>query len=142
MEKFKIKFEFNGSKDKFLKELKFGIKESLKDYRYEFPDDNHINIGFKRLGHSGGRWFISEFKCENNQTILNGSFKDVYLTPHNRIAEFFINIFFHIIVYLILFGIIFGIWLINRFNNIVLFALPIIIILALRFIAIYQDHQT
>ncbi len=61
-----MKFEFNGSKDKFLKELKFRIKESLKDYRYECPDDNHINIGFKRKR----RMVLSQVLTENTWQVL------------------------------------------------------------------------
>lgn len=140
-----MQFEFYESKDKFLTKLQLKIKESSNDYICEYPDELHINIGFHRLGHSGGRWFIADIICKNNHTTLNGSFKDIFLFSQknykSRISEFLTNILIYLIMYFILHGIFLIIWLFIRFNYIILFALPIIIIFLLLLNGTYTNHK-
>ena len=140
-----MQFEFYENKEKFLSTLQSKIKECSNDFIYECPDEHHINIGFQRLGHSGGRWLIAEIICKNNHTILNGSFKDIYLSSKknlkNRILEIISNILIYIIIYLFLPGVFYMLWLMTELNYIILFIAPIIIILILRLNGIYENHR-
>ncbi len=73
-----MKFIFNGT----LNELKETIQRKATEHKKDIVIYNHepdiLEIGFKRLSHSGGRFFIANVTEESNKVILDGEIKDVF----------------------------------------------------------------
>ena len=72
-----MQFVFNGT----LEELKENIRKraaafhnDIVVYQYE---PNVIHVGFLRLGHSGGRFFVAGITEENNSVILDGEIENL-----------------------------------------------------------------
>ena len=78
-------FKYADSKESFLTILdSFHTNNSrfyyFDDYIIQVLDDE-IRFGIERAGHSGGNWFISKFKEENDQIEFRGTIQ--YIGPEN-----------------------------------------------------------
>ena len=145
---FTLRFIFAGAKYNFISQLKSAINTSNMDYLYEIIDNNHINIGIQRLGHSGGRWFIAEVNTVEESTIFQGEFEDIYLSsisgnkPADKIKDFIITLVVYIAIYSVLLGISLLIWSIANLRYIIIpFIVPAIILVVLRINAITWDKR-
>ncbi len=73
-----MQFIFNGTLDELRETIHFKAKEYKKDIVIYDNEPNILEIGFQRLGHSGGRFFIANVTEESNKVILDGEIKDVF----------------------------------------------------------------
>ncbi len=73
-----MKFIFNGTLDELKETIHIKAKEYNKDIVIYSNDPNNLEIGFQRLSHNGGRFFIANVTEESNKVILDGEIKDVF----------------------------------------------------------------
>ena len=72
-----MKFIFNGTLD----ELKETIYLKAEEYNKDIiccDQPNGLKIGFQRISHAGGRFFIANVMEESDKVILDGEIKDVF----------------------------------------------------------------
>lgn len=72
-----MQFIFNGTLDEFKENLQTAAKASYRQiviYQYE---PAVLQIGFLRLGHSGGRFFVADVTGENGKVLLNGEIQNL-----------------------------------------------------------------
>ncbi len=73
-----MQFLFNGTLDELKETIHLKANEHNKDIVVYSNEPNHLEIGFQRLSHSGGRFFIANVTEESNKVILDGEIKDVF----------------------------------------------------------------
>ncbi len=73
-----MQFIFNGTLDELKETIHLKAKEYNKDIVIYNNEPNILEIGFQRLGHSGGRFFIANITEESAKIILNGEIKEVF----------------------------------------------------------------
>lgn len=73
-----MQFIFNGTLDELKETIHLKAKEHNKDIVIYNNEPNILEIGFQRLSHSGGRFFIANVTEESNKVILNSEIKDVF----------------------------------------------------------------
>ena len=73
-----MKFIFNGTLDELKETIHLKAKEYNKDIVIYDNESNILEIGFQRLSHNGGRFFIANVTDESNKVILDGEIKDVF----------------------------------------------------------------
>ena len=73
-----MKFIFNGTLDELKETIHLKAKEHNKDIVVYNNEPNILEIGFQRLGHSGGRFFIANITEESGKVILDGETKDIF----------------------------------------------------------------
>ena len=73
-----MKFIFNGTLDELKETIHLKAKEHNKDIVVYNNEPNILEIGFQRLGHSGGRFFIANITEESGKIILDGETKDIF----------------------------------------------------------------
>ena len=73
-----MQFVFNGTLDELKETIHIKAKEYSKDIVVYNKDPKTLEIGFQRLSHSGGRFFIANVTEKSNKTILDGEIKDVF----------------------------------------------------------------
>ena len=73
-----MKLIFNGTLDELKETIHLKAKEYNKDIVVYDNEPNILEIGFQRLSHSGGRFFIANVTEEFNKVILDGEIKDVF----------------------------------------------------------------
>lgn len=71
-------FVFEGTVDELKETIKCKAKELGKEIVVYDNEPSRLEIGFMRLGHSGGRFFIADVTEENDRVILKGETKDIY----------------------------------------------------------------
>lgn len=72
-----MQFVFNGTLDELKNSIRTRAKAFHKDvviYQYE---PTVLQVGFLRLGHSGGRFFVANITEENDSVILDGEIKNL-----------------------------------------------------------------
>lgn len=73
-----MNFIFNGTLDELKETIHLKAKEYNKDIVIYNNEPKILEIGFKRLSHNGGRFFIANVTEESEKVILNGEIKDVF----------------------------------------------------------------
>ena len=73
-----MKFVFNGTLDELIETIHLKAKEYNKDIVIYDNEPNILEIGFQRLSHNGGRFFIANVTEESNKVILDGEIKDIF----------------------------------------------------------------
>ncbi len=73
-----MKFIFYGTLDELKETIHIKAKEYNKDIVIYSNKPNNLEIGFQRLSHSGGRFFIANVMEESSKVILDGEIKDVF----------------------------------------------------------------
>ena len=81
-----MKFVFNGTLDELIETIHLKAKEYNKDIVIYDNEPNILEIGFQRLSHNGGRFFIANVTDESNKVILDGEIKDVF--PSQKKSKF------------------------------------------------------
>lgn len=76
-----MQFIFYGTLDELKETVHLKAKEYNKDIVIYSNEPSTLEIGFQRLSHSGGRFFIANVTEEANKVILDGEIKDVF---HNQ----------------------------------------------------------
>lgn len=71
-------FEFDGTREQFLEQLKrfpsYFKSYRLDDYLVELSEDE-IRFGVKRIGHSGGDWFVPTITEVDGKTFFCGEIR-------------------------------------------------------------------
>ena len=73
-----MRYVFYGTLDELKETISIKAKEHSKDILINHNEPNTLEIGFQRLGHSGGRFFIANVTEESAKVILDGEIKDVF----------------------------------------------------------------
>ena len=73
-----MQFVFKGTLDELKETIHLKAKEHNKDIVVYNSEPNILEIGFQRLGYSGGRFFIANVTEESNKVILDGEIKDIF----------------------------------------------------------------
>lgn len=73
-----MKFVFNGTLDELKETIRAKAKALHKDIVVYHNEPDVLQIGFQRLGHSGGRFFIANVTKKDEKTILTGETKDIF----------------------------------------------------------------
>ena len=73
-----MQFVFKGTLDELKETIHLKAKEHNKDIVVYNNEPNILEIGFQRLSHSGGRFFIANVTEESDKVILDGEIKDVF----------------------------------------------------------------
>ncbi|MEE1026240.1 MAG: hypothetical protein U0L55_04465 [Acutalibacteraceae bacterium] len=73
-----MKFIFNGRLDELKETIRLKAKEYNKNIVIYDNEPNILEIGFQRLGHSSGRFFIANVTEESDKVILDGEIKNVF----------------------------------------------------------------
>ena len=81
-----MKFIFNGTLDELKETIHLKAKEYNKDIVIYDNEPNILEIGFHRLSHNGGRFFVANVTDESNKVILDGDIKDVF--PSQKKSKF------------------------------------------------------
>ena len=81
-----MKFIFNGTLDELIETIHLKAKEYNKDIVIYDNEPNILEIGFQRLSHNGGRFFVANVTDESNKVILDGEIKDVF--PSQKKSKF------------------------------------------------------
>lgn len=96
-----MRFVFNGTLDELKETIFVKAKEYNKDIVVCHNTPNILEIGFQRLGHSGGRFFIANIDEENGTIILDGEIRDIYSkSNHNKTQEILDSVCAWLVVYL------------------------------------------
>ena len=67
-----MKLIFNGTLDELKETIHLKAKEYNKDIVIYNNEPQILEIGFKRLSHNGGRFFIANVTEKSNKIILDG----------------------------------------------------------------------
>lgn len=73
-----MQFIFNGTLDELKETIYLKAKEYNKDIVIYYDEPNILKIGFQRLSHSGGRFFIAKVTEESNKVILDGEINVIF----------------------------------------------------------------
>lgn len=102
-----MQFIFNGTLDELKETIFIKAKEYNKNIVIYDNEPNILEIGFQRLGHSSGRFFVSNITVQNGNVVLDGATKNIF--PNTRKSkmgylwsEFISYLFAYIILEIIL----------------------------------------
>ena len=73
-----MQFVFYGTLDELKEIIHLKAKKYNKDIVIYDNESNILEIGFQRLGHSGGRFFIANVTKKSGKVILDGETKNVF----------------------------------------------------------------
>lgn len=134
-----MKFQYSGSMQDLLNALEREIISSKREYRLEYDGNGKLSIGFQRLGHSGGRWFVADIRIEDDKTILVGEFQDIFISSQNeetvkgKVQKFLIGLMLNGTAYLFLFGVMMLIWKFAKLENLLIpIVFPIVVLILLK----------
>lgn len=97
-----MRFVFSGTLDELKETISVKAKEYNKNILVHHAKPNTLEIGFQRLGHSGGRFFVATINEENNTIVLDGDIRDLDShSPRNKIQEMLDSICAWAVAYLI-----------------------------------------
>ena len=121
-----MRFIFNGTLDELKETIHLKAKEYNKDIVVYDNEPNVLEIGFQRLGHSGGRFFIANVTVQNEIVILNGETKNIFQNTHkSKIGYLWSEFISYMFAYIILEIILLIPWLFLR--NIVSVWIPLVL---------------
>lgn len=94
---------FNGTLDELEDTILENARESHKDIVVYHNDPDILEIGFYRLGHSAGRFFVANITEENGTVTLDGEIKNIdHSSVGSRSSDFWGLLFWYIVGYMIL----------------------------------------
>ena len=67
-----MRFVFSGTIEELKETICLKAKEYNKDIVIYHDVPDVLEIGFQRLGHSGGRFFVANITAKNENVILDG----------------------------------------------------------------------
>ncbi len=73
-----MQFVFNGTLDELKETIYLKANEHNKNIVIYSNGPSNLEIGFQRLSHNGGRFFIANVTEKSNKVILDGKMKDVF----------------------------------------------------------------
>ncbi|MBQ7817714.1 MAG: hypothetical protein IJ388_02830 [Oscillospiraceae bacterium] len=110
-----MRITFNGTLDEFTETIRQKARESQKDIVIYHTDPDVLEIGFYRLGHSGGRFFVANITQENGVITLDGETRNIYPTSDGSFLSKACDFLFTLVFgYLLLEAPLFILWLFLR----------------------------
>lgn len=98
-----MRFIFDGTLDELKETIRVKAKEHNKDIVVYHNEPNTLEIGFQRLGHSGGRFFIADIAEENGNVVLCGKTKDIFAnTSKSKVGEWWREFTSYLVAYILL----------------------------------------
>ena len=98
-----MRFIFSGTLDELKETIRLKAKEYNKDIVIYSNEPNVLEIGFQRLWHSGGRFFIANITEESNKVILNGEIKNVFSDQKkSKVGQIWTEFTEYLFVYILL----------------------------------------
>lgn len=88
-----MQFVFNGTLDELKDSIRTRAKAFHKDIVIYQYDPTVLQIGFLRLGHSGGRFFVANITEENKSVTLDGEIKNLNTSMPTQIHGTFFKRF-------------------------------------------------
>ena len=73
-----MQFVFNGTLDELKSTIRTKAQELNKDIVVYHNEPDSLKIGFQRLGHSGGRFFVANVTETDTDVFLQGKLVDIY----------------------------------------------------------------
>ena len=107
-----MQFVFYGTVDELKKTIQAKAQALHKDIviRHDVPDV--LKIGFQRLGHNGGRFFVADILQEDNRITLSGDAVDIFPEDSdNRLSRVWSHMNTFLFLYLMRAFIPFVVWL-------------------------------
>ena len=136
---------FNGTLDELKDTITTKAEEYNKDILIYHREPNTLEIGFQRLGHGGGRFFVAKVEETENNVILRGEISDIYSERQESKAYAFLTLLgafamFYAFIELVLLII----WLpILHFSHIwIPLLLPIPVLVYFRLRAMKEERKT
>ncbi|MBE5922220.1 MAG: hypothetical protein E7269_05655 [Lachnospiraceae bacterium] len=97
-----MQFIFNGTLDELKETISMKAKEHNKDILIYHNEPNTLEIGFQRLGHSGGRFYVADIFEIGRKTFLHGKLENLYPNQsQNKARNFIDSIGSWLLIYLI-----------------------------------------
>ena len=140
-----MRFAYDGTLEELVTEIRSKAKEYSKDIIVHEEDLNMLKIGFQRLGHSGGRFFVANVTETDTAVFLQGDLIDIYSDKPESSVRRFLNLLGAFAMFYILFELVLQIiWLpIFRFSYIwIPLMLPLPVLIFLRMRAIKEEKKT
>lgn len=110
-----MRITFNGTLDELTETIRQTARENQKDIIVYHTDPDVLEIGFYRLGHSGGRFFVANITQEDGMVTLDGETKNVYSTNDGSfLSKALDSLFAFVLGYIILEAPLFILWLFLR----------------------------
>ena len=102
-----MQFVFNGTLDELKSTIRTKAQELNKDIVVYHNEPDSLEIGFQRLGHSGGRFFVANVTETDTDVFLQGKLVDIYSAkPESNTRRFWSLIgafaMFYILIELVL----------------------------------------
>ena len=73
-----MRFVYNGTLEELVAVMHSKAKEYSKDIVIHEEEPDILKIGFQRLGHSGGRFFVANVTETDTAVYLQGELVDIY----------------------------------------------------------------
>ena len=132
-----MQFVFNGSLEELKSTIRTKAQALNKDIVVYHNDPNTLEIGFQRLGHSGGRFFVANVTETDTSVFLQGKLVDIYSDKIESKAQSFWSLLGALAMLYVLIELVLQIiWLpIFRFSHIwipLILPLPALIFLRMR----------
>lgn len=84
-----MRFVFHGTLEELTSTIHSTAKERDKDIIIYCEEPDILKIGFQRLGHSGGRFFIANVTQSDMCVFLQGEIADIYShKPESKLQDF------------------------------------------------------
>ena len=139
-----MQFIFNGTLDELKETIHLKAKEYNKDIVIYDNETKILEIGFQRLSHNGGRFFIASVTEESNKVILDGEIKDVFQNQKkSKVGRIWNEFTEYLLAYILLeiLLIIPWIFLRNIISLWILLILPVIYLIIRRFFNKKYDNK-
>lgn len=140
-----MQFFFSGTLEELKNTICIKAQEANKDIVVYHNDPNTIEIGFQRLGHSGGRFFVANIKETASGITLHGDIADIYSGKRQtKLHNLFSLLSGLYLLYALMELILQIVWLpIFHFSHIwIPLLLPIPVLVYLRLNAIKEERKT
>ena len=132
-----MRFVYNGTLEELIAAIHSKAKAYSKDIVVHEEESDVLKIGFQRLGHSGGRFFVANVTQTDTAVFLQGKLVDIYSDKLKSKAQSFWSLLGALTMFYILIELVLQIiWLpIFHFSHIwipLILPLPALILLRMR----------
>lgn len=139
-----MRFIFNGSLEELKETIHLKAKEYNKDIVIYNNEPKILEIGFHRLSHNGGRFFIANVTENSDKVILDGEFKEVFANQKKtKIGRIWNEITEYLLAYIFLEIILIIPWIFLKdlISLWILLSLPVIYLIIRRFLNKKYDEK-
>lgn len=135
-----VRFVFHGTVTQLNDTIRLRARQLHRDILLEQDDADTLRIGFQRLSHRGGRFFVAKVTEEDGSVVLSGEFKDIYSQyTQGKFRAVLAELGTWIGVYLQLALVPFAVWL--AFGDVRWLWLPLLLPLAVMLLGIFLNRN-